>query len=106
MIVVVRETSTEFNWRVAGLCMFKNYDEKTKDMGMILYWQVVIKGILRDNSVKIRYKGALAKLGNFYVDKFGICRLDAVDKIELVDGDHSEKPNIWRRKLMMKKIVL
>ena len=60
-------------------------------MGALSYWLADIVAILHDNSIKIRYKGALTKLGKSYVDKFNVCQLDAVDQIEMVDGDHSEK---------------
>ena len=86
--------------------MFKNCDGKTKNMGNVSYQHAVIEDIMRDNSIKICYKVALVILGSFYVYKFDICQLDAVDKIELVDGDHAEKKAIiWRRKLMMKKML-
>ena len=91
MNVVVRETLAKLNERGADLCMFKNCDAKTKDKGALSYQQAVIQGMLCDDNIKIRHKGALAKLGNFYLDKFDICRSDAADKIKMVDGDHLEK---------------
>ena len=92
MTLVVRENLQEHNEKGANLCMLKDCDAKTKNIGEFSYKQAIIKGFLHNFHVKICHQGALAKLGGHYVNILAdICRLNAIQLDVFVDGDLSEK---------------